>query len=123
MKVYKIVVAVLVLCFEFVSSWNPKCQHYKLRQIVAQPGMHILCTKQSSNHSVEINVLKDGVDPIKLYLNKDYGEVEYLLNFLFQTIGTSNSRNVEKWKVYGLDGNLQLSIDDLIYEGTVVRSS
>jgi hypothetical protein len=56
----------------FDHHWTADCAHYNYRQDIPQPGMHILCVKSAGNSSINVSVLKDGVDEIEFQWWRDW---------------------------------------------------
>lgn len=94
------------------------CEHYDLRQQAdePQPGMHILCLKNSGDGTINISLLKDGHDEIRFVHPNDTGDDFRLFTQINELIGSSNNRSISKWKAFNTMGKRMWSVDRMLYE-------
>jgi hypothetical protein len=69
------------------------------------------------DQGVHISILENGKYEHLLTYDEDTGHVNKLLSFIYDEIGTSNNRPLEKWYITDYDGVPIYSIDSMIYEG------
>jgi len=119
--VVQFLVAIRALCSLSVFDG---CDHYDLRQSEEepQPGMHLMCVRSAGigSSSLHVSLIKDGHQEIQFTHPKDTGDDFYLFEHVFELIGSSNDRTVDRWKAFNLQGRRLWSVDRLAYEETSI---
>lgn len=114
-----VLLLLLILACEVSSLWNDTCHHYQYRQVeYDQPGMHIVCVKPNNDNTINLSVLVNGTVERQFSYNKDYGDTEPLLTFLYDQIGTSNNRLINDWGIFNYEGQIVWSIARMAFEET-----
>jgi hypothetical protein len=110
--------------FQQLSSVAAGCSdHLKYRQEpdLKSVGMHIVCAVPTANPpGISLSGILDAVADINFNFSRDAGSILPVLQEMFKLYGTSNNRQVRKWKVFTTQGSPIHSIDSLLYHRTAI---
>jgi prolyl 4-hydroxylase len=92
---------------------------YKQDPELPSNGMHIICTSPTST-GIKVKGILNSVSEVEFHFWKDSGDIQLLMNEMYNLFGTSNNREASKWRAFTTKGSPIFSIDGLLYHRTAV---